>query len=132
MSLRAVRWTIWVLLLCTAPVPYLLGSVESAPPIRLLLFTVLTIAVQVSEGAGGFVWNALIALGVVQLALYAVGLYFCAALIARVFVRTEPRRRRTMVAALCVLVVAVAATFPIYETPKSSRSLHSTLLYVLR
>jgi hypothetical protein len=132
MSLRAAHWTLWVLLLCTAPVPYMLGGVETAPPVRLLMLTAITVAVQIAEGSGGYVWNTFIALGVVQFLLYAIGLYMCAALIARLFVRAAPSRRRTMVGALCAVVVAIAIAFPIYETPMSSRSLRSNLVHVLR
>ncbi len=132
MSLRATRFTLWVLMFCTAPVPYMLGVVETAPPIRLLLFTALTVAVRFSEGSGGYVWTIFILLGVVQIALYAVGLYYCASLVSRTVARATPLRRGAAVAAIAIVVVVIAVSYPIYETPMSSQSIHSTLLQVFR
>lgn len=132
MSLRGARWAIWLLLFWTAPVPYMLGGIETAPLIRLLSFTALTVAALVAEGPGGYVWNTFIALGVLQLALYGIGLYFCAALAARATVRLQPSGRLVVVAIAVIAVVAITGSMQLYETPMSSRGLYSNLWQVLR
>ncbi len=131
MSVRATKWVLWVLLYCIAPVPYTLGANETAPPLRLFLISTLTGLLQVTEGAGGWVWRTFILLGVGQCLLYALGLYFVAAFICRATTRLEDSSRRSLTLAIVAVSLAVACIVPIYETPLSSRSLYSTLLQIL-
>lgn len=132
MSPRATRWTLWGVLFCVAPVPYMLGGLETAPALRLLFFTALIVTVQIAEGSGGFVWNTFILLGAVQSALYAAGLYLCAALVTRAVTRLAPRRRLIAVAAIAAAMIGTAIALPLYDTPMSSRTMHSTLFGVFQ
>lgn len=131
MSAPALKWTLWLLAMCTAPLPYMLGGLEIAPPLRLFFFTSVIAALQVTEGPGGWVWNTFLAMGVVQTTAWAVGLYAAAALLARAGRMLPPRLRLALVAALTVATVAVTASVPLYKTPMSSESPRSTLLQVL-
>ena len=133
MSPRATKWTLWLLLCCTAPVPYMLGGIEIAPIIRLAFFASLTIVAHIFEGSGGSNWSAFIALGAVQTLLYFLGFYAIAALVSRfLLARFSSTIRAGVVAAIGATTLITFSVFPLYETPISSTSMYSTLLEVLQ
>ncbi len=115
----------------TAPLPYMLGGLEIAPPVRLAFFTAVISALQVSEGPGGWIWHTFFALGTVQLVAWASANYFVASFAARASARFHHQTRLIAVLLLCVAVLAIALTVPIYETPMSSEAEYSRLSQVL-
>ncbi len=120
------------MLYCMAPVPYTLGATETAPALRLSFFALLITGVRASEGDGGWMWNAFLALAVLQSVFYAVFFYFSATFVARLFARAGAERRLWAVLATVTVVTLTACLVPIYETPISSVSKYSTLLGILR
>lgn len=122
----------WLLLLCTAPVPYTFGAVESAPPIRLAFLSTLIVAARVTEGDGGWIWSTFVALALAQCALYGAFLWMVASFVSRLFARASPGRRRLAVAAVAASAIAIACWLPIYRTPISSAAMYSTLFEIFR
>ena len=128
MSPRAAKWSLWLLLYCTAPVPYTLGPIETAPPLRLTLFSSLILGARLSEGPGGWVWSALLALGIAQCLFYVAFTYAVAMFLARIFARMDDAGRLRAIVAGAIVVVGLVSLVPVYETPISSVAMHSTLL----
>ncbi len=125
-----MKWTVWLLLYATVPVPYLLGAVEVAPPLRLTFFSLMIAGARIFEGAGGWVWTTLVALTLVQSALYAAALLAPATLVSRLFSTISNRHRRLAMIAAVASVFLVTSLFPFYETPVSSVTQHSNLLQI--
>ena len=120
-----MRAWIWVALLITAPVPYFLPEVESAPVLRLGFLTALMTAVYVAEGAGALlmVW----VLAVAQLLLWSAFAWLVAAVAARGLAHLVPGTRTAITLAI-VALLGIASLFEIYSTPLSSTRMRSNLL----
>ncbi len=132
MSQKATKWTIWLLLYATVPVPYILGAVEVAPPLRLTFFSLIIAGARILEGSGGWVWTTLVALTLVQSAFYASALLAPAILVSRLLSTISDRGRRLTVIATVASVLVLASLFPIYETPVSSVAQRSNLRQIFQ
>ncbi|HYC00504.1 MAG TPA: hypothetical protein VEC57_15330 [Candidatus Limnocylindrales bacterium] len=130
MTQARARNLLWLALLLAAPVPFFLVVVGHVPVARLLQLLALTLTFIAVEGPAGALRTVVLLL-VLQIALWAGVLRLVASLAAAAMQRafgSAGLAAATMTAAL--LLVAAAATFPLYRTPFRSASLHATLLEV--
>lgn len=133
MSQRWLRLTLWLLLVATIPVRYQLADSELAPPLRLIFLTAMTLLLHLSEGYGGNLWAAMLALGVAQSALYLFIFYALAAFAARqLAARISPPVATLVVAVFATALLVSAVRRPHYVTPISSQHMYSSLVDVFR
>lgn len=133
MSQRALKLSLWLLLVATIPVPYQLADREWAPTLRLVFLSSITLLLHLSEGFGGKLWAALLGLSLAQSAVYLGLFYAVAACAARALAaRVSPRGGAAILAVAALLLVGTAAAYPFYVTPISSQRMYSSLLDVLR
>ena len=130
MSRRTIRAIFWLLLIVTVPVPYMITELEIAPTLRLGFLSALIAGVRLAEGAGGWAWSAMLALGAVQTVLYAMLAYAVAAFAARLVVRFCPPARRPVVLVAVAVALLAASAFDIYWTPLSSTRIKSSVQQV--
>jgi hypothetical protein len=128
-SRRALRWLLWGAALVALPVPLLgIGSAR-VPPLQHFELGGLALAFTLFERAQG-VGPSLAGLFLAQGIVWALVLWLAAALLARALTRLPPLLRTRVALFAVVLGLALAIALPIYHTPYSSRSAHSTLLGV--
>lgn len=120
----ARRW-LWIAALITMPVPFYLGEVEWAPVLRLAFVTGLFGAVWLAEG--GSKLGGILAMGLVQTAVYVVLFRLAGGLAARAFGRIGSPPLRIAAVGTVVFLLFASALLPIYETPLSSARLRSSL-----
>ncbi len=120
------RWVLWLVLLCTLPVPFYLGDLELAPALRLGFLAGLIGAVVISEGSGGYL-GSLAGLGAGQMLLWWLLLYGLAALVSRLLARSTTQPLGGILLGLLLAVLLGLSSLEIYLTPLSSRGLHSNL-----
>jgi hypothetical protein len=126
MSQRAAKRILWVTLLFTLPVPFFMIEVGWVPPIRLILFALLTTAAAVSEP--GFDTGFVAGLFVPQALLYGALCYWLARAAVLRLNRLAPAWLR-LFALLAVMAALVAGSlFPIFRTPFSHSSPRANLL----
>ena len=113
MSQRAMAWVLWLLLICTVPLPYFMIERGRVPAAQLFLFAAVTAPLVVTDP--GFTTRFVAALFVTQSLFYALLL---AALARAVAHRTPPPRRALVVAAIAVLLLAMALC-DVYRAPLS-------------
>ncbi len=113
MSQRAMAWILWLLLICTVPLPYFMIERGRVPAAQLILFAALTAPLVVTDP--GFTSRFVAALFVAQSLFYALLL---AALARAVALRTPPPRRALVVVAIAVLLLAMALC-DVYRAPLS-------------
>ena len=118
------RW-LWIAALITMPVPFYLGEVEWAPVLRLAFVTGLFAAVWLAETEAKL--GSLMAMGLVQTALYALLFRLAAGLAARAFGRIGSPPLRIAAVGSVVFLLFASALLPIYETPLSSARMRSSL-----
>lgn len=121
----ATRW-LWALLFAALPVPFYVGAGGIEPPLGVAFLAALGAGIWWTEGSGGTT-APLAGLALAQalfwtLATGAIALCTTRALFARL-----PRRAGWAVGAICA-ALAVAALFPIYDTPLSSQRPRSNWL----
>ena len=131
MSRRALRRLLWLAALAALPVPILGIGSGSVPPLHHLELGVLALVFTALERAQG-IGPLLAALFLGQALVYALGLWLAAGLAAAALSRLPPLSRTRVAFFLVVLGLALAVAQPIYHTPYSARSAHSTLLDVYR
>lgn len=126
MSAKAARRILWLALLFCLPLPYWGIEVERGPAVRLLLLTIMTGAVVVTEG--GFDASIVGGLFLLQ-SLVVLGLLY---LLARVLVRAlPPARRGTAVAVLVAALVALALQ-DVFRLPFARSGPQANLLGIFR
>jgi len=112
-----MTWTVWLVLICTVPVPYFMVETGRVPAAQLFVFAAVTLPLVVTDP--GFTTRLVAALFVAQSLLYGGLLYGLACWTAgRIESRVSPRRRVLIVAAVAVLLGALSLA-NIYRAPLS-------------
>lgn len=118
MSVRTLRWVLWVVAVSTLPVPYFALASERAPALRATFLAGLFAAIWLIEGGRQAATAA--GLASVQALAWLALLFLAAWLLARLLERwIEPRLRTRILVLLCAGMLA-ASLRPIYQTPLSS------------
>jgi hypothetical protein len=131
MSRRALRWLLWLAAVAALPVPIFGIGSGRVPPLHHLELGVLALVFTLLERAQG-IGPLAVALFLGQALAYALALWLAAGLAAGALSRLPPHSRTRVAFFLVVLGLALAIAQPIYRTPYSARSAHSTLLDVYR
>ena len=131
MSRRALRWLLWLAAVAALPVPIFGIGSGRVPPLHHLELGVLALVFTLLERAQG-IGPLAVALFLGQALAYALALWLAAGLAAGALSRLPPLSRTRVAFFLVVLGLALAIAQPIYRTPYSARSAHSTLLDVYR
>ena len=113
MSQRAMTWILWLVLVCTVPLPYFMIERGRVPAAQLFLFAALTAPLTVTDP--GFTTRLVAALFVAQSLVYGTLLYGLARAVAA---HTPPSRRALALAALTALLLAMALG-DVYRAPLS-------------
>jgi hypothetical protein len=117
MTKRALTWTMWLLLICTLPLPYFMIESGRVPAAVLFVFAAVTLPLVVTDP--GFTTRFVAALFVAQSLFYAGLLYGLARWSAgRMATRLSPRARVLVVAAVAALLGALGLA-NIYRAPLS-------------
>lgn len=117
---------LWAVLFVALPVPFYMGASGMEPPLGVAFLAGLAGGIWWTEGgAGTTALFAGLALG--QALGYALLTGLLAAASVRLAFAWAPRRAPWGVALLCAALL-VAALFPIYDTPLSSRRERSSVL----
>lgn len=131
MSVRAVRWVLWLVALAAAPVPSFGLASGRIPPLHQLELGALALAFSLSERAQG-VGPLISALFLAQALAWSAALWLAAWLLARAAGRLPPLTR-TRACVLGVLFgLGFASVEPLYRTPYSAHAARSTLFGVYR
>ena len=113
MSLRAARWSLWLLLGLTLPLPYFMIEAGRVPLASLVVFSVLTVPVVFSDPS--LTTRVIAGLFTAQTLLYGGALLFLA---RRIGDRLPPTRRVAMLVGLAVALLLLALS-PVYVAPLS-------------
>jgi hypothetical protein len=117
MTRRATTWSLWLVLICTVPVPYFMIETGRVPALQLFVFAAVTLPLVVTDP--GFTTNLVAALFATQALLYGIVLYVGARWIAGwTAARVSPRGRILFVAAVA-LVLGALGLANIYRAPLS-------------
>ena len=131
MSERALRRTLWLAGILLIPFPILVLGPGLVPPARHLMLGGIGVLFALMEKAGGVVW-ALASTFLLQGLAWSLLVWLGAFALARLLVRL-PARERLRAAVLLITAGAALALFqPIYHTPFSASTAHSSLLEVYR
>jgi len=115
------RNLLWLALLALAPVPFALTDLGWVPVVRLLAMGGLVGWIWLTEG--GLVAGLIGGILLLQACVHAAWLRWLAGALLR---RVAPERR-AVAAAIVVALLFVAAQWPIYRTPLSTRSASADL-----
>lgn len=113
MSLRAVRWLLWVMFCLALPLPYFMIEPGRVPLASLLVFATLTVPLAFTDPS--LTTRVIGILFFVQTLLYAAILYFVARALSR---RIPPPRRLALVTGIAV-ALALFALCAVYVAPLS-------------
>jgi hypothetical protein len=108
-----MQWSLWVVLICTVPLPYFMIETGRITAAQLIIFAAATTPLLISDP--GFTTNFVAALFIAQSLFYGAVLYLLARGVAR---RVRPRRRALLVAVVAGVLV-VLALFDVYRAPLS-------------
>jgi hypothetical protein len=122
----AAKRILWVTLLFTLPVPFFMIEVGWVPPIRLILFALLTTAAAVSEP--GFDTGFVAGLLVPQAFLYTALCYWLAGAAAVRLSRLVPAWLRLLAQLVLLGALVAGSLFPIFRTPFSHSAPRANLL----
>jgi hypothetical protein len=129
MSVRTSLWLFWLMAVFVFPAPFFLVEIGRVPVGQLVQMSVVVTGLALAEGAQGQILTLLVIV-VAQVVLYMF-VFFAAAYLWSRYAARLTRRARLVATALVVLVaIVVAASFEIYRTPFSTRSLRTSLLRV--
>jgi hypothetical protein len=129
MQERTIRRLLWAAALVMAPFPILALGPGSVPPLHHLELGLLSLAFAALERTGGVVIS-LATLFLLQGVAFGALCWLAAALAAKLLARLGPLARTRIASGAVVLALAITVSHPVYDTPFSSRSAHSTLLGV--
>lgn len=129
MSIRAARWILWLTLMIILPLPFFLAETGLAPPARVFMLGLVSLAVMVVEGPSGVVRMAATLL-IAQAAAYAGLLWIIATVAVRALRRLSPTTIRRVTLTAVVVAGVCAATFKVYRDPFRADVLYTTLLRV--
>lgn len=113
MSLRAARWSLWVLFALTLPLPYYMIEAGRVPWVSLFVFAVLTLPLAFTDPS--LTTRVIGGLFAAQTLLYGGGLYLVARLLGA---RIPPLRRVAMVTGIAVALLLLALC-GVYVAPLS-------------
>jgi len=113
MSQRAATWVLWLVLVCTVPLPYFMIERGRVPVAQLLVFAGVTAPLVFTDP--GFTTSFVAGLFLAQALIYGALLY----LVARLVVRRVPPHRRDLVVAAVAVLLAVIALCNVYRAPLS-------------
>ena len=113
MSSRALRWSLWLVLILTLPLPYFAIESGRIPAVQLFLFAAMTAPLLVTDF--GITTGVLGALFIFQALLYGGLLFLLAGWFAT---RIPPSRRGAALLGLTVALVGLAL-LPVYLAPLS-------------
>lgn len=113
MSQRAMKWLLWVLLVCAVPLPYFMIESGRIPALQLFIFAALTTPLMVTDP--GFTTRFVAALFLAQSLFYGAALYVVARAMSR---RARPGGRALLVAVLAGLLTVIAL-LDVYRAPLS-------------
>jgi hypothetical protein len=113
MSQRAMKWLIWLALICSVPLPYFMIETGRVPAAQLFLFAAVTAPLVVTDP--GFTTRLVAGLFLAQSLLYGALLY----IVARTVGRRVPPRRRLVVAAVVIALLTGMALLDVYRAPLS-------------
>jgi hypothetical protein len=113
MSQRVLKWLLWLLLVCTVPLPYFMIENGRVPAAQLFIFAAVTAPMLVSDP--GFTTRFVAALFISQSLFYGATLY----LLARGSARRIHPSRRLLLAALAAAALGVLALCDVYRAPLS-------------
>ena len=128
---RGSRWLIWLTLLVAAPVPLFGIGSGRVPPLHQLELGVLALAFTLLERAQG-IGPLLSGLFLGQALAWAAALWLVAWLVSRGLEALPPLTRRRATLLLVGLGLAFASAQPLYRTPYSAHTAHSSLWQVYR
>jgi hypothetical protein len=126
-AVAARRW-IWLAALATMPVPFYVGQVEWAPVLRLAFLTAIFGLVALAEGGRTLILFS--SLGLAQTALYTLGFFLAASLVARAIARLGEPSLRIAAVGTAVFLLFASSLLPIYDTPMSSTRMRSDLWHL--
>jgi hypothetical protein len=113
MSLRAARWSLWLIFGLALPLPYYMVETGRVPLASLVVFSALTIPLAITDPS--LTTRFMAVLFTVQTLFFAFLLVLAARLIAN---RLPPTRRLAMITGIAVAVVLLAMS-PVYLAPLS-------------
>jgi hypothetical protein len=113
MSQRSATWVLWLLLVCTVPLPYFMIESGRVPALQLFVFAAVTAPLAFTDP--GFTTRFIAVLFIVQSLLYG-ALTF---LLARWVVRRVPHQRRDVLVAAVAVLLAIVALCDVYRAPLS-------------
>jgi len=113
MSRRAATSVLWLVLVCTVPLPYFMIERGRVPVAQLLVFAAVTAPLVFTDP--GFTTSFVAGLFLAQALIYGTLLY----LVARLVVRRVPPHRRDLVVAAVAVLLAVIALCNVYRAPLS-------------
>jgi len=116
MSVRRAAWLLFAMFALTLPFPAIGPFGGFVPAVHHVVLLAATVAIAVAEGAAGPVLGILLLFAfhaAVTLVLTALAAWLCARLLAS----RSPAARRTVVWAVCAVLLAVSLAFEIYQTP---------------
>lgn len=113
MSQRAMRWLLWLVLICAVPLPYFMIESGRVPAAQLFIFAIVTAPLLISDP--GFTTGFVAALFISQSLLYGAALY----LVARGAARRARPGGRVLVVVVVTAVLAVVALCNVYRAPLS-------------
>jgi hypothetical protein len=131
MSRRALTLTLWLLFLCTLPLPYFMIETGRVPAVLLMVLAVLTAPLAFTDP--GLTTRVVAGLFALQSLLYGALLFVAARWAARRLEHALPPRRRVLAVAVLVLVLAGGGVaFDLYRSPLSHGPGRTNLLGVFR
>jgi hypothetical protein len=113
MSQRAMQWTLWLVLICTLPLPYFMIETGRITAAQLFILAAVTTPMLISDP--GFTTNFVAALFIAQSLFYGAALL----LVSRAVTRRVPPRRRALLVALVAGFLVVLSLFAVYRAPLS-------------
>ena len=113
MSLRAVRWSLWLILCLALPLPYFMIETGRVPLVSLVVFSALMVPLAFTDPS--FTTRFIAALFAAQTLLYGGALVVVARVVGN---RLPPPRRLAMVVGIAAALLLLALS-PVYVAPLS-------------
>ena len=124
-----MTWTLWLLFVCTLPLPYFMIETGRVPALQLFLLAALTAPLVVTDPS--FTTRFVAGLFVGQSLLYGALLYGAARLAARAIQHTVgPRLGVLVIAVLAIAVGGAGVLLELYRAPLSHGPGRTTLVGV--
>ena len=108
-----MTWVVWLALICTVPLPYYMIESGRIPAAQLFALAVVTAPLAITDPS--FTTRFVAALFIAQSLLYGALLY----LVARAVARRVPPRRRALLTAVAIALLAGVALLDVYRAPLS-------------